>query len=109
MFRTSSKIEQVRKEIRKEKLSLKLKKKRLRYLNDDSSTEFQMSNFSNLLKNHQFTSSETKVFQTLEDYEITKVAFKSPSDYMVTQDRNGFVIVKDNEVIQIKSAGKNST
>lgn len=105
MIRTESKLDDVRASIRKQMLSKKFSDRRLMYGREEAPTNFKQVDLKFFLGDKYFASSSSKVFQTLEDYEITKSAFKSDSDYMVTQDRNGFILVKDGQVTQIRSSG----
>lgn len=106
MLRSESKLKVVREDIRRQSLREKLGEKRTNYMLERAPSGFQEINLNFFLENRHFSSSSSKVFQTLEDYEITKSAFKSDNDYMVTQDRNGFVLIRNGQVAQIRSTGK---
>lgn len=108
MLRSESKLKVVREDIRRQSLREKLGEKRTNYMLEGAPSGFQEINLNFFLGNRHFSSSSSKVFQTLEDYEITKSAFKSDNDYMVTQDRNGFVLIKNGQVAQIRSTGKST-
>lgn len=95
------KLSHYRKEVLKEKLKVKLSQKRLGICREEKK-EFPMRN---LIRDQYFAVKAQRICRHFDDYELTKIAFKSKSSYMAVQDRRGFILVKDGKVLQVKKSG----
>lgn len=102
---SSLKLSQYRRGVLKQQLREKLNQKRLELC---SETEGKIP-LERFIKDQYFTVKDQRICQHFEDYELTKIAFKSKTSYMAVQDRRGFIIVKDDKVLQMKRTGKKYT
>lgn len=104
MLESTNRLNKYRQEVLRDKLKLKLSKKR----QDFCKKQPQKNKLTSLLNDQFFKRSLQKVWNHFDDHELTKIAFKSKKSFMAIQDRKGFVLVHDDKVKKIQKMGKNS-